>query len=88
MVQGRWNVLHSLVLGMVFIKWNLICCIEEVFDNLCQQYDGIVFLRKHSMGAIHKVRFRGWVGGTTKSVFLCTGVGGSRSNSVCTLLKK
>ena len=29
------------------------------------------------------------VGGTTKSVFLCTGVGGGgRSNSVCTLLKK
>ena len=26
--------------------------------------------------------------GTTKSVFLCTRVGGSRSNIVCTLLKK
>ena len=34
------------------------------------------------------VRFRGWVGGTTKSVFLCTGVGGGRSNSVCTFLEK
>ena len=38
--------------------------------------------------SIKYVRFRGWVGGTTKSVFLCTGVGGGRSNSVCTLLKK
>ena len=26
--------------------------------------------------SIKYVRFRGWVGGTTKSVFLCTGVGG------------
>ena len=26
--------------------------------------------------SIKYVRFRGWMGGTTKSIFLCTGVGG------------
>ena len=29
---------------MDFVKWSLICCIEEVFDNLYEQYDGFVFL--------------------------------------------
>ena len=29
--------------GLCFVKWNLICCIEELFYNLYQQYDGFVF---------------------------------------------
>ena len=47
------------------------------------------YLQKRSLGpSIKYVRFRGWVGGTTKNVFLCTGVGGGHSYSVCTFLEK
>ena len=38
--------------------------------------------------SIKYVRFREWLGSTTKSIFLSTRVGGGRSNSVFTLLKK
>ena len=38
--------------------------------------------------SIKYVRFRGWVGGTIKSVIFYTRVGGGGSNGVCTLLKK
>ena len=35
----------ALVLRMMdFVKWNLISCIEEVFGNSYQEYDGFVFL--------------------------------------------
>ena len=56
--------------------------------NITGFYNFFAFSYIRKGPSIKYVQFSGWVGGTAKSVFLCTGLEDGSSNSVCTLLKK